>query len=108
MISSDDRIYFIRGTVVWPELYDESIAAERIDQVLLPSEDSDLQQTVDQPNSPERYNVLWVAASLFAFEIETTKHDAGYPWLVYLAGEVSRPNIIKYNLHTNNVISLGL
>lgn len=35
------------------------------------------------------YNVLWLAASLFEFNIETTKHEAGYPYLVYQAGEVS-------------------
>lgn len=36
-----------------------------------------------------RYNVLWLAASLFEFNIETTKHEAGYPYLTYQAGEVS-------------------
>lgn len=36
------------------------------------------------------YNVLWLAASLFEFNIATTKHEAGYPYLVYQAGEVSR------------------
>ena len=35
------------------------------------------------------YNVLWLAASLFEFNIATTKHEAGYPYLVYQAGEVS-------------------
>lgn len=35
------------------------------------------------------YNVLWLAASLFEFNIETTKHEAGYPYLTYQAGEVS-------------------
>jgi hypothetical protein len=34
------------------------------------------------------YNVLWLAASLFEFNIATTKHEAGYPYLVYQAGEV--------------------
>lgn len=34
------------------------------------------------------YNVLWLAASLFEFNIETTKHEAGYPYLTYTAGEV--------------------
>ena len=34
------------------------------------------------------YNVLWLAASLFEFNIET-KHEAGYPYLTYQAGEVS-------------------
>jgi hypothetical protein len=37
------------------------------------------------------YNVLWLAASLFEFNIETTKHEAGYPYLTYQAGEVSDP-----------------
>ncbi|EFX01702.1 Rho guanyl nucleotide exchange [Grosmannia clavigera kw1407] len=34
-----------------------------------------------------RYHVLWLAASLFEFNIET-KHEAGYPYLTYQAGEV--------------------
>lgn len=34
------------------------------------------------------YNVLWLAASLFEFNIETTKHEAGYPYLTYQVGEV--------------------
>lgn len=37
------------------------------------------------------YNVLWLAASLFEFNIETTKHEAGYPYLTYTAGEVCGP-----------------
>ncbi len=36
------------------------------------------------------YNILWLAASLFEFNIETTKHEAGYPYLTYQAGEVSK------------------
>ncbi|KAH6686517.1 hypothetical protein VD0002_g7025 [Verticillium dahliae] len=34
------------------------------------------------------YNVLWLAASLFEFNIETTKNEAGYPYLTYQAGEI--------------------
>ncbi|TPX14183.1 uncharacterized protein E0L32_000577 [Thyridium curvatum] len=34
------------------------------------------------------YNVMWLAASLFEFNIETTKHEAGYPYLTYQAGEI--------------------
>ncbi|KAK0731719.1 hypothetical protein B0H67DRAFT_84793 [Lasiosphaeris hirsuta] len=34
------------------------------------------------------YKVLWLAASLFEFNIETTKHEAGYPYLTYQAGEI--------------------
>lgn len=37
------------------------------------------------------YNILWLAASLFEFNIETTKHEAGYPYLTYQAGEVCHP-----------------
>jgi hypothetical protein len=40
-------------------------------------------------NASGGYNVLWLAASLFEFNIETTKHEAGYPYLTYQAGEVS-------------------
>lgn len=38
-------------------------------------------------SDPKR-KVLWTAASLFEFNIETTKLEAGYPYLVYMAGEV--------------------
>ncbi|KAI0869738.1 hypothetical protein GGS24DRAFT_140232 [Hypoxylon argillaceum] len=34
------------------------------------------------------YKVLWLAASLFEFNIQTTKHEAGYPYLTYQAGEI--------------------
>ncbi|KAK4105508.1 hypothetical protein N658DRAFT_503640 [Parathielavia hyrcaniae] len=39
-------------------------------------------------NAPAGYTVLWLAASLFEFNIETTKHEAGYPYLTYQAGEI--------------------
>lgn len=34
------------------------------------------------------YNVLYLAASLFEFQISATKSEAGYPYLTYQAGEV--------------------
>ncbi|KAK4181599.1 hypothetical protein QBC36DRAFT_317408 [Triangularia setosa] len=34
------------------------------------------------------YRVLWLAASLFEFHIETSKMEAGYPYLTYQAGEI--------------------
>lgn len=37
------------------------------------------------------YNVLYLAASLFEFNISATKSEAGYPYLTYQAGEVSSP-----------------
>ncbi|KAM3066907.1 hypothetical protein ACMFMG_007053 [Clarireedia jacksonii] len=35
-----------------------------------------------------RYNVIYLAASLFEFHIEATKTEAGYPYLTYSAGEI--------------------
>jgi len=40
------------------------------------------------------YNVLYLAASLFEFNISATKTEAGYPYLTYSAGEVSIPNYV--------------
>ena len=34
------------------------------------------------------YNILYLAASLFEFNISATKSEAGYPYLTYQAGEV--------------------
>lgn len=43
----------------------------------------------ERSQTSDGYNVLWLAASLFEFNISTTKHEAGYPYLTYQAGEVS-------------------
>ncbi|KAJ2900786.1 rho guanyl nucleotide exchange [Zalerion maritima] len=56
-------------------------------------DDSNESQRSSRASSKERtpaggYNVLWLAASLFEFNIETTKHEAGYPYLTYQAGEI--------------------
>lgn len=40
------------------------------------------------------YNVLYLAASLFEFNISQTKSEAGYPYLTYQAGEVSLNGIL--------------
>lgn len=40
-------------------------------------------------NTSGGYNVLYLAASLFEFNISATKSEAGYPYLTYQAGEVS-------------------
>ena len=57
------------------------------------AETSEEPQRSSRASSRERitsrgYNILWLAASLFEFNIETTKHEAGYPYLTYQAGEV--------------------
>jgi hypothetical protein len=62
----------------------------------LPLPDSDEKDRSSRASSRERatnsrYNVLWLAASLFEFNIQTTKIEAGYPYLTYQAGEVRLP-----------------
>jgi hypothetical protein len=39
-------------------------------------------------DASDRFNVLYIAASLFEFNISATKTEAGYPYLTYGAGEV--------------------
>jgi hypothetical protein len=39
-------------------------------------------------NVSDGYNILYLAASLFEFNISATKSEAGYPYLTYQAGEV--------------------
>lgn len=51
-----------------------------------------------QPTA-DGYNVLWLAASLFEFNIATTKHEAGYAYLTYQAGEVSRNPVAMVFCH---------
>ena len=65
-------------------------------QSALPMPDSEERQRTSRASSHDRgaagshnYHVLWLAASLFEFNIETTKHEAGYAYLTYQAGEVS-------------------
>ncbi|KAL6887921.1 hypothetical protein GGI43DRAFT_263696 [Trichoderma evansii] len=42
----------------------------------------------ERAHASDGYNILWLAASLFEFNISTTKHEAGYPYLTYQAGEI--------------------
>jgi len=65
-------------------------------QSALPMPDNEDRHRNSRASSRERgaagghsYNVLWLAASLFEFNIETTKHEAGYAYLTYQAGEVN-------------------
>jgi hypothetical protein len=70
----------------------------------LPLPDNDERERSSRASSRERaannsgYNILWLAASLFEFNIETTKQEAGYPYLTYQAGEV-RFSLFSRRLH---------
>ncbi len=55
-------------------------------------------------NANNGYNVMWLAASLFEFNIETTKHEAGYPYLTYQAGEVRQRSHEPYLLPLGSVL----
>jgi hypothetical protein len=48
-------------------------------------------------NVSHGYNVLYLAASLFEFNISATKQEAGYPYLTYQAGEVCSMNRASYS-----------
>lgn len=55
--------------------------------------DADESQRSSRASSRDRnisggYNVLYLAASLFEFNISATKSEAGYPYLTYQAGEI--------------------
>ena len=41
---------------------------------------------------PQDYNVLFLAASVYEFNIDRARREGGYPYLTYVAGEVSFPN----------------
>ena len=63
----------------------------------MPADDTEESRRSSRASSRERattngYNILWLAASLFEFNIETAKHEAGYPYLTYQAGEVRLPS----------------
>ncbi|KAI9740925.1 MAG: hypothetical protein M1818_004531 [Claussenomyces sp. TS43310] len=51
------------------------------------SQRSSRQLSFDRERLP-RYQVIWLAASLFEFQIDATKTEAGYPYLTYPAGEI--------------------
>ncbi|KAI8711311.1 hypothetical protein NCS52_01507100 [Fusarium sp. LHS14.1] len=108
MIASEGRLYFVHGAAVWPErpspaaseeacpVNDMQLAVDTqqslsgIFHSALPFDDEPeqtLENVESSPNSPS-YDVLWLAASLFPFGMGTTKLEAGYPYLMYQAGEV--------------------
>ncbi|KAF4448823.1 ankyrin repeat protein [Fusarium austroafricanum] len=108
IVTSDDRIYFVHGRVVWPEPSDQNdpdgdnqdfhpgeypgtpfvdITEDgSSEQEAIPSEEADMPNMNDSDSGG--YNTLWLAASLFEFNIVTTKMEGGYPYLVYQEGEI--------------------
>ncbi|KAL8931786.1 MAG: hypothetical protein Q9211_006733 [Gyalolechia sp. 1 TL-2023] len=57
----------------------------------LPMSDSPQAQSPveDGPNRPEpQFNVIFLAASVYEFNIDRARREAGYPYLTYVAGEI--------------------
>lgn len=46
----------------------------------------------DQSRPQPQFNVIFLAASVYEFNIDRARREAGYPYLTYVAGEVSQPN----------------
>ncbi|KAK2755545.1 hypothetical protein FQN54_006485 [Arachnomyces sp. PD_36] len=61
-------------------------------QAAAPNQDSTSAATAvpgeDPTISPQQINVLFIAASMFEFNIDRARREAGYPYLTYVTGEI--------------------
>ena len=55
----------------------------------LPMSDKPPQHASPVPPGRRDFNILWVAVSVYEFSIDQSRGEAGYPYLTYVAGEVS-------------------
>ena len=56
----------------------------------MPMSDSPRPQSPAEGSAQGSFNVLFLAASVYEFNIDRARREAGYPYLTYVAGEVSR------------------
>ena len=69
----------------------------------MPMSDSPLASSpVNDILASNDYNVLFLAASVYEFNIDRARREAGYPYLTYVAGEVSNFTISSLD-HANNL-----
>ncbi|KAL1981065.1 hypothetical protein VTN96DRAFT_3130 [Rasamsonia emersonii] len=54
----------------------------------MPMSDSPRQETPPEPEQSKDPKVLFLAASLYEFNIDRPRQEAGYPYLTYAAGEI--------------------
>ncbi|KAL9123073.1 MAG: hypothetical protein Q9187_000375 [Circinaria calcarea] len=54
----------------------------------LPMSDSPLVETPQETSSRRDFKILFLAASVYEFNIDRSRQEAGYPYLVYRAGEI--------------------
>ncbi len=62
----------------------------------MPMSDSPPTQSPAPGQGQHGYNVLFFAASVYEFNIDPARKEAGYPYLAYVAGEVSLPQTDPY------------
>lgn len=55
----------------------------------MPMSDSPRDQSPAQSQAQKEFNVIFLAASVYEFNIDRARKEAGYPYLTYVAGEVS-------------------
>jgi dynamin-binding protein len=55
----------------------------------MPMSDSPPEQAPPEPEGRKEFNVIFLAASVYEFNIDRARKEAGYPYLTYVAGEVS-------------------
>ena len=84
---SQPTIHTFSAPTSQPASLPGSTRASGVFNSALPMSDSPARGSVeDLPTTPadtDEPEVLFLAASLFEFNIATTKHEAGYPYLVY-------------------------
>jgi hypothetical protein len=54
----------------------------------MPMSDSPQENASQAPNSTKEPAVLFLAASIYEFNIDRARREAGYPYLTYVAGEI--------------------
>jgi hypothetical protein len=63
----------------------------------------DTAQEDEEESSAKPYNILYLAASVFEFNIPETKIEAGYPYLMYQVGEVNFQSSFAAHLLTGDI-----
>ncbi len=54
----------------------------------MPLSDSPPEQSPAEQSGRKEFKVLFLAASVYEFNIDRARKEAGYPYLTYVAGEV--------------------
>ena len=66
----------------------------------MPMSDSPRTESPIEVNMRKDFKVLFLAASVYEFNIDRARREAGYPYLTYVAGEVNTAYSRPYTRHT--------